>query len=75
VRTDVVQTADRVAIYPFDTRPPADAICTQELRFLQHTATFTFATAGTKTVEVFGRNVDAQTDGMISLPYSIDVAQ
>jgi hypothetical protein len=73
-RTDVEQSSERVEIYPFDTRPPTDAICTLELRHLDHSTTFTFATAGVKTVEVFGRRVDQRVDEMISVPFSIDVS-
>ncbi|MFN0251940.1 MAG: hypothetical protein ACKV2T_34005 [Kofleriaceae bacterium] len=73
VRTDVEQTADRVVIYPYDSRPPTGAICTQELRSLEHLAVVRFSTAGTKTIEVFGRSVDSQGDEVISVPLSIDV--
>lgn len=73
VRTDVDVGADRVAIYPFDSKPPASATCTADLRLYEHLATFSFASPGTKTIEVHGRRTSSDGDETIVIPLSIEI--
>lgn len=73
-RTDVEPGPDEVLVRPFDRRDRPDGnVCEDILRYIEHAATFTFATAGTKTIRVQGRKVATGVDEITEVPLSITV--
>ncbi|HEY4057751.1 MAG TPA: hypothetical protein VGM39_14150 [Kofleriaceae bacterium] len=74
-RTDVEPDGDGFLVSPFDrdVNPGKDGACADDLRFIPHAVTLTFATPGQQTVHVAGRRVTSEVDEDIEVPVSITI--
>jgi hypothetical protein len=77
-RTEVEVTSLRVHVRPYDVYPDPDAICTKDIRFLDHSVSVQLEAEGSYTVEVIGTRVYTGTDnerriGPVSFEHEITV--
>lgn len=69
-RTDIVTTDTGADLMPYDREHvPRSRVCTAELAFLHHDASFVFETTGPKEIHIHGRRGD--TPVVISIPIDV----
>ena len=71
--TEVTVSAMAAHIRPIDTQPESDAVCTADMRLLDHSVGVVFNESGTAWVRIDGRRVNSDLDEEDTWTLAIDV--